>query len=116
MILLKEPPKEKALLTLHVITETQFSLWDSQKIRHVCDAMTFLLDNIVYDLTLNCIDKLQGFQWALIVLPLWCYNKKDFMMSLSNYKQADTIATFNTIPGYLDDINNIYVDNMLSKI
>ena len=36
-------------------------------------------------------------------LFLLCY-ERDFMMSLSDYKQADSIETFNTKSGFLDDI------------
>ena len=51
LILLKEPSKEKALLTLHATTDTPFSLQESLKYQawscqNVCDALTFLLDNI----------------------------------------------------------------------
>ena len=41
------------------------------------------------------------------------------MMSLSDDKQADVIDAFNTTSIYLDDIstiNNVYFDNMVSKI
>ena len=41
------------------------------------------------------------------------------MMSLSDDKQADVIDAFNTASRYLDDslnINNVYFDNMVSKI
>ena len=41
------------------------------------------------------------------------------MMSLSDDKQADVIGAFNTTSRYLDDIlniNNVYFDNMVSKI
>ena len=41
------------------------------------------------------------------------------MMSLSDDKQADIIDAFNTTLRYLDDIlniNNVYFDNMVSKI
>ena len=44
-------------------------------------------------------------------LFLFCY-ERDFMMSLSDDKQADVIDAFNTTSGYLDDnlnINNVYV-------
>ena len=64
LMLLKEPSKEKALLTLHVTTETHFSLRESLKkyyacsCQNVCDALTFLLDNILYDLALSCGDNL----------------------------------------------------------
>ena len=37
--------------------------WSCQ---NVCDALTFLLDNIFIP---SCIDKYLGFLWALIVLP-----------------------------------------------
>ena len=51
-------------------------------------------------------------------LFLFCY-ERDFMMSLSNDKQADVIDAFNTTSRYLDDIlniNNVYFDNMISQI
>ena len=41
------------------------------------------------------------------------------MMPLSDDKQADVIDAFNTTSRYLDDIlniNNVYFDNMVSKI
>ena len=51
-------------------------------------------------------------------LFLFCY-ERDFMMSLSDDKQADVIDAFNTTSRYLDDslnINNVYFDNMVSHI
>ena len=51
-------------------------------------------------------------------LFLFCY-EREFMMSLSDYKQADVIDAFNTTCRYLDDILNInyfYFDNMVSQI
>ena len=51
-------------------------------------------------------------------LFLFCY-ERDFMMSLSDDKQADIIDAFNTTSRYLDDIlniNNDYFDNMVSQI
>ena len=49
LILLKEPSIEKALLILHVTTETHFLLQKNLKIScmvlsNVCDALTFWLD------------------------------------------------------------------------
>ena len=38
------------------------------------------------------------------------------MLSLSDDKQADVIDAFNTTSRYLDDINNVYFDNMVSQI
>ena len=51
-------------------------------------------------------------------LILFCY-ESDFMMSLSDNKQANVIDAFNTLSRYLDDIsdiNNVYFDNMVSQI
>ena len=51
-------------------------------------------------------------------LFLLCY-ERDFMMSLSDDKQADIMDAFKTTFRYLDDIlniNNVYFDNMVSQI
>ena len=53
-------------------------------------------------------------------LFLFCY-ERDFMMSLSDDKQADVIDAFNTTFRYLDEIfniNNVYFNNIrvVSKI
>ena len=45
--------------------------------------------------------------------------ERDFMMSLSDDKQADVIDAFNTTSRYLDDIldiNIVYFDNIVSQI
>ena len=50
-------------------------------------------------------------------LFLFCY-ERDFIMSLSDDKQADVIDAFNTTSRYLDDIlniNNGYFDNMVRQ-
>ena len=47
------------------------------------------------------------------------FYERDFMMSLSDDKQADVIDAFNTTSRYLDNtlnINNVYFDNMVSQI
>ena len=44
-----------------------YNLWLCQK---VCDALVYLLDNILLDLELNFIGKLLVFRWELIVLLL----------------------------------------------
>ena len=61
-----------------------------------------------------------GTNFAPLVVDLFffCY-ERDFMMSLSNDKQADIIGAFNTTFRYLDDILNIYnvyFENMVSQI
>ena len=52
-------------------------------------------------------------------LFMFCY-ERDFIMSLSDDKQADVIDAFKTTSRYLDDlslnINNVYFDNMVSLI
>ena len=51
-------------------------------------------------------------------LFLFCY-ERDFMMSLSDDKQANVIDAFNTTSRYFDgilNINNVYFDNMVSPI
>ena len=51
-------------------------------------------------------------------LFLLCY-ERDFMMFLSDDKQADIFDAFNITSTYLDDILNIYnvnLDNMVSQI
>ena len=50
-------------------------------------------------------------------LFLFCY-EKDFMMSLSDDKQADIIDALKTTSRYLDDIlniNTVYFDTMVSQ-
>ena len=50
-------------------------------------------------------------------LFLFCY-ERDFMMCLSDDKQAIVIDAFNTKSRYLDDIlniNNVYFDNIVSR-
>ena len=49
---------------------------------------------------------------------LLCY-EMGLMMSLCDDKQADVIDAFNTTSRYLEDIlniNNVYLDNMVSQI
>ena len=51
-------------------------------------------------------------------LFLFCY-EREFMMSLSDDKQADVIDAFSTTSRYLDDIlnnNNVYFDNVVFQI
>ena len=74
------------------------NLWSCQK---VCDALVYLLDNILLDLELNFIGKLLVFRCELIVPPLvadlflFCY-ERDFIKSLSRENQAGIIKAFNS--------------------
>ena len=129
LVLLKEPSREKALLTLHVMTEMHFLLQKNLKKYHawscqnVCDALTFLLDNIFIRFGTKLYRQVVGIPTGTNCAPLvadldlFCY-ERDFMMSLSDDKQADVIDAFNTTSRYLDDIlniNNVYFDNMVSQ-
>ena len=130
MILLKEVSREKALLTLHVMTEMHFLLQKNLKKYHawscqnVCDALTFLLDNIFIrfgtKLYRQVVGIPMGTNCASLVADLFLFSyQRDFMMSLSDDKQADAIDALNTTSRYLDDIlsiNKVYFDNMLSQI
>ena len=130
MILLKEPSREKAFLTLHVMTEMHFLLQKNLKKYHawscqnVCDALTFLLDNIFIQFGTNLYRQAVGIPMGTNCAPLgadlflFCY-ERNFIMSLSDDKQADVIDAFNTTSRYWDDIlniNNVYFDNMVSQI
>ena len=69
---------------------------------------------------LNQIDvrnKIKTCAPLVVDLFLFCY-ERDFMMSLSDDKQADVIDAFNTTSRYLDEILNInnLFDNMVSHI
>ena len=128
--LLIEPSREKALLTLHVMTEMHFLLQKRPKKYHawscqnICEALTLLLDNIFIRFGTKLYRQVVGIPLGTNCAPLvadlflFCY-ERDFMMSLSDDKQADVIDAFNTTSRYLDDILNIYnvyFDNMVSQI
>ena len=91
---------------------------------NVCDALTFLLDNIFIQFGTKLYRQVVGIPMgtncATLVADLFllCY-ERDFMMSLSDDKQADVIDALNTTSRYLDDIlsiNNVFFDNMVSQI
>ena len=121
----------KAHLTLHVTTEMHFLLrkkkpkkyyvWSCQ---NVCDALTVLLDKIFVrvgtKLYRQVVEIPIGTNCAPLVANLFLLCcERNFMMSLSDDKQADIIDAFNTTSIYLDDIlniNNVYFDNTVSQI
>ena len=91
---------------------------------YVCDGLTFLLDNIFIRFGTKLYRQVVGIPLGTNCAPLvadlflFCY-ERDFMMSLSDDKQADVIDAFNTTSRYLDDIlniNNYYFYNMVSQI
>ena len=80
--------------------------------QNVCDALTFLLENTFIRFGTNMYRQVVGNPMGTNSVPLvadlflYCY-ERDFMMSLSDDKQADIIDAFNTTSRYLDDILNI---------
>ena len=127
--LIEKHSREKALLTLHVMTEMQFLLRKNLKnIVHGHFKMyvyvTFLLDNICIRFGTKLYRQVVGIPMGTNYAPLvadlflFCY-ERDFMMSLSDDKQADVIDAFDTTFRYLDDIlniNHVYFDNMVNQI
>ena len=112
------------------MTELNFLLQKNQKKYHswscqnVCDALTFLLDNIFDRLGTKLYRRVvwipMGTNCAPLVaeLFLFCY-ERDFIMSLSDDEQADVIDAFDNTSRYLDDNlnnNNVYFDNIASQI
>ena len=75
----------------------KYHAWSCQK---VCDALTFCWTTFLFDLAPSIP---MGTNCAPLVadLFLFCY-ERDFMMSLSDDKQADVIDAFNTTSRYLD--------------
>ena len=104
-----------------------YGLYISQLIRfaRVCSNVDdFLLNNIFIRFGTKLYRQVVGIPMGTNCAPLvadlflFCY-ERDFMMSLSDDKQADVIDAFNTTSRYLDDIlniNNVYFDNMVSRI
>ena len=88
------------------------------------DALTFLLDNIFVRFGTKLYRPVVGIPMGTNCAPLFadlfllCY-ERDFMMYLSDDKQADVIDAFNTTSRNSDDIlniDNVYFDNMVSQI
>ena len=98
--------------------------YQSWSCQNVCDALTFLLDNIFIRFGTKLYRQVFGIPKGTNSAPLvadvflFCY-ERDFMMSLPDDKQADVIDAFNNTSRYLDDIldiNNVYFDNTVSQI
>ena len=96
-------------------------LWSCQK---VCEALTFLLDNIYIRLASELYRQLVGIPMGTNCAPLvadlflFCY-ERDFMLSLSEDHQSDVIEAFNSTSRYLNDLLNIdnnFFDSMVNRI
>ena len=82
----------------------------------------FMLDSIFIQFGTKLYRQVVGIPMGTNCAPLvtdlflFCY-ERDFMMSLSDDKQADVIDAFNTTSRYLDDISdidNVSFGNMVS--
>ena len=128
---MKEFSKEKALFILHVMIGMLFfftfdavrnyHLWSCQK---VCEALTFLLDNIYirFDSKLyrQIVGIPMGTNCACLVADLFLFCcERDFMLPLSEDNQSNVIIAFNSTSRYLDDLSNIdndFFDSMVNSI
>ena len=110
---------------MHFFTSEKPKKYHAWSCQNVCDALTFLLDNIFIQFDTKLYRQVVGIPMGTNCAPLvsdlflFCY-ERDFMMSLSNDKQADVIDAFNTTSRCSDDIlnidNKVYFDNMVSQI
>ena len=90
----------------------------------VCEALTFLLDNIYIRFGTKLFRQIVGIPMGTNCAPLvadlflFCY-EKDFMMSLSVENQSEIIEAFSSTSRYLDyllNIDNTYFDGLMSQI
>ena len=98
-----------------------YNLWSCQK---VCEALTFLLDNIYIRFGSKLYRQIVGIPMGTNCAPLvadlflFCY-ERDFMLSLSEDNHSDVIEAFNSTSRYLDDLFNIdnnFFDSMVNRI
>ena len=102
-------------------TVRNYNLWSCQK---VCEALTFLLDNIYIRFGSKLYRQIVGIPMGTNCAPivadlfLFCY-ERDFMLSLSDDNQSDVIEAFNSTSRYLNDLLNIdnnLFDSMVNRI
>ena len=97
------------------------NLWSCQK---VCEALTFLLDNIYIKFGSELYRQIVGIPMGTNCVPLvadlflFCY-ERDFVLSLSEDNQSDVIEAFNFTSRYLAgllNIDNTFFDSMVNRI
>ena len=89
----------------------------------MCEAVTFLLDNIYIRFGTKLFRQIVGIPMGTNCAPLvadlflFCY-ERDFMMFLSVENQSDIIEAFSSTSRYLDDLLNIdnTYDGLISQI
>ena len=99
----------------------KYTLWTCQK---VCEALTFLLDNIYIGFGTKLFRQIVGISIGTYCAPLvadlflFCY-ERDFMMFLFVENQSEIIEAFSSTSRYLDDllnIDNTYFDGLICQI
>ena len=86
-----------------------YTLWTCQK---VCEALTFLLDNIYIRFGTKLFRQIVGIPMGTNCAPfvadlfLFCY-ERDFIVSLSVANKSEIIEAFSSTSRYLDDLLNI---------
>ena len=90
----------------------------------MCDALSYLLDNIYIRFGTKLYRQIVGIPVGASFAPvvadlfLYCY-ERDFVDSLGRDNQADVIEAFNSTSRYLDDLLNIdnpYFEGMVNQI
>ena len=97
-----------------------YNLWSCQT---VCEALTFLLDNIYIRFASKLYRQIVGVPMGTNCAPLvvdlflFCY-ERDIMLFLSEDNQSDVIEAFISTSRYLDDLLNIdnNFDSMVNRI
>ena len=94
------------------------------KKQKVCEALTFLLDNIYIrfgsKLYRQIVGIPLGINCATLVADLFLFRyERDFMLCLIDANQSEVIEAFNSTSRYLDDLLNIdnnFFDSMVNQI
>ena len=112
--------EERAFFTSDV-----YKYYNSLSCQKVCEALVYLLDNILIRVGTYYYRQIIGIPMGTNCAPLvadlfLCCYEKDFMKSLSRENQADIIDAFNSTSRYPDDllnnIDNIYFKHMVNRI
>ena len=101
--------------------QSRYTLWSCQ---NICDALSYLLDNIYMRFGIKLYRQIVGIPMGSNCAPLVAdlflyYYERDFVKTLYQDNQADDIEAFNSTFRYLDDILNIdnpYFEGMVKQI
>ena len=118
--------------SLYIASNDRNTFFTSHAVRYynlkscqkVCEALTFLLDNIYIRFGSKLYRQIVGIPMGTNCAPLvadlflFCY-ERDFMLSLSENNQSGVIEAFNSTSRSLDDLLNIdnnFFDSMINSI